>query len=139
MKTARLLLGTAVFVAGCHSEGTNPAPDLVASTAVAPSQTAAAPMAPPEATMSAAPAPSASAEAPDAPKEAYCVTAAESMEIAKPHQNADAPYSTCAAGISNHCGGGNGERGHLCSKPLNVKATALSRKTKPGTCCYGGD
>lgn len=80
-----------------------------------------------------APTPSASAAK---PSEAYCMTAAESIENAKPHENAPPPFANCAVGIFSHCGGGNGERGHLCSKPLDKKATALARKTKANTCCY---
>lgn len=65
------------------------------------------------------------------------MTAALSMERAKPHKPADAPYAECAAGLSSHCGGGDGKRGHLCSIPLDVARTKLTRKTKPGLCCYG--
>ena len=66
------------------------------------------------------------------------MTAAESMDRAKPHKAADAPFQDCAAGVFSHCGGGNGERGHLCSRPLNVPKTKKVRKTKPDSCCYGG-
>lgn len=69
----------------------------------------------------------------------YCVTAAESQRMAKPHRNAEPPYATCAEGIFSHCGGGDGERGHLCSKPLDPKATESARKTQPDVCCYRMD
>jgi hypothetical protein len=64
------------------------------------------------------------------------MTAEQSQDRAKPHINADPPYSTCAAGVFSHGGGGNGERGHLCSRPLDPKATAKARKKNPDSCCY---
>jgi hypothetical protein len=136
---------TALFCVSCQTDPPRTNPET-ATSATAVGQTSVTPAAPSVPVVEAptpvaaaseapepAPAPSSSAAK---PKESYCVTAAESIEIAKPHQNAPAPYANCAVGIFAHCGGGNGERGHLCSRPLDVKATAASRKTKPNTCCY---
>jgi hypothetical protein len=82
----------------------------------------------------AAPAPTVSAD-----DDEQCMTAAMSMKYAKPHKAADAPFQDCAAGVFSHCGGGPGERGHLCSIALDVANTKRVRMTKPGFCCYSGD
>lgn len=68
-----------------------------------------------------------------------CMTAAESMKHAKPSKPAEAPFQDCAVGVFGHCGGGDGERGHLCSISLDVATTKRVRETKPGSCCYSGD
>lgn len=59
-----------------------------------------------------------------------------SMDRAKPHQPAAAPYADCALGVFSHCGGGDGERGHLCSIPLDTARTKKARKRTPDACCY---
>ncbi len=64
------------------------------------------------------------------------MTAALSVERAKPHTQAAAPYQACATGVFGHCGGKDGEQGHLCSMPLDVAGTAQARKLAPDSCCY---
>ena len=150
MNTTRLLIGLVLFGAGCQPDAPRPTPDAVPSVAVASARASVEPVASAAPTVVEVPAPvvsvsamvapvesaAPSASAQEEPAEPYCMTAAESIENAKPHENAKPPFSNCAVGIFSHCGGGNGERGHLCSKPLDEKATALTRKTKPGMCCY---
>ncbi len=105
-----------------------------ASSTDAPSASAPATAAPSTAAPAAASASAAAGGSGDDP----CLTAAESVQHAKPHRSADPPFADCAAGVFSHCGGGPGERGRLCSSPLDAAATRLARKKKPDACCYGG-
>jgi hypothetical protein len=73
---------------------------------------------------------------PAATDESDCMPAAESITNAKPHRNAAPPFTDCAAGVFAHCGGKEGERGGLCSRPLDIDKTAAARKQKPDSCCY---
>lgn len=140
-----VLLALVVSCSSCQTEVPSSKPEPLTSATISPGQTrasavpSAAPLADSGSSTMPSAAPSASATVGDdgsSKDEGHCVSAKESQEIAKPHQNAAPPYSACAEGIFAHCGGGNGERGHLCSRPLDPKLTALTRKTKPNSCCY---
>ncbi len=132
------------LLAGCSE--TTPTRESFSSSpaSAAPQPAMSVPKAPPSASSSAPPPeappiPSLSASvsaAPPAESSAYCMSAADSMDRAKPHQPAKPPFANCAVGVFSHCGGGNGERGHLCSKPLDEQATLKARKTKANECCY---
>jgi len=63
-----------------------------------------------------------------------CMSAEDSMDRAKPHKAAAAPFSECAAGVFGHCGAEQ----HYCSLSLNEAVTRRARKIKPGVCCYHG-
>lgn len=76
------------------------------------------------------------APSPADPEDGACMSAKLSMDRAKPHRNAGPPFADCAAGVFSHCDGGDGERGGLCSRPLDAPATRAARTKSPDACCY---
>jgi hypothetical protein len=120
---------------GCREDGARSGPATQVSTLISsgPASSAlAAPGPPPPPVTTSKPAGTAPTEA----LESDCMSAAESMKNAKPHRNAEAPFADCAVGVFGHCDGKDGERGHLCSLPLDVARTQRARKRQSDACCY---
>ncbi len=107
---------------------TTAAPSAPAAVPSPESMASAAPAPPPEDTASAAPAPSAA-------KSTNCYPAAKSRDYGSVSA-AEPPFADCAKHLKVHCGGKDGERGHLTGLALDVKATTAARKRQPDACCY---
>ncbi|GMV14805.1 MAG: hypothetical protein AMXMBFR56_30290 [Polyangiaceae bacterium] len=132
-----LLLG----LGACEPKPTpgDPAPAPPSAPAAAPSPESTASAAP-QNTASAAPAPSpensaSAAPAPSAAAKANCYPAAKSRDYGSVSA-AEPPFADCAKHLKVHCGGKDGERGHLTGLALDVKATTAARKRQPDACCY---
>ncbi len=115
--------------------GTRAKPAPVVLTSAAPSAAGGSPSSPGGLRSSGASGDGPAAE-PDEDGDDACMTAALSMDRAKPRKSAEPPFADCAAGVFSHCGGGDGERGRLCSRPLDLAATREARAKAADACCY---
>lgn len=141
-KTVLLLLGLVLI--SCREApdaGVRPAPSAIASSTPpfgqAPSDTSGAPSAAVEPSSPASASAAVAAGSPSRERDEGCMSAKLSVERAKPHKQAAAPFADCAAGVFSHCAEkGDNTRGHLCSRPLDTVRTARARKINADLCCY---